>query len=293
MLSYNINLICDFFFMLVVLLRATAVFCLAFTVNVVSAEPYRILASLRPLALVAQEVIAEAGLEDQVLVESVVGPGQSAHHLALRLSQLRRLADADLVVWIGPELEQFLVKPIAAKPAQQVLEFAGLQQSAPKDYHLWLSIEKTAALAISLGARLQAAFPDSNVAVASQRYSKRLLAVQQTMVNRFQSLDRSAGVLVYHESVQHLLVPLAIQQNAALVQVPEQQISMKTLVQVKSITEPGQCLLADVEEAAHAKGYADRLGVRLVVLDLLATDPQTEGYVAFMQRMGDALATCF
>lgn len=43
----------------------------------------------------------------------IVTPGASPHGYALRPSQARNLQQADLVVWIGPELTPWLAKPIA------------------------------------------------------------------------------------------------------------------------------------------------------------------------------------
>ncbi|MFT7593081.1 MAG: zinc transport system substrate-binding protein [Paracoccaceae bacterium] len=61
----------------------------------------------------------------------IVTPGASPHGYALRPSQARNLQQADLVVWIGPELTPWLAKPIAtlAPEADQLelLEAPGTQ----------------------------------------------------------------------------------------------------------------------------------------------------------------------
>ena len=59
--------------------------------------------SIKPLALIAQEI---AG--DKVSVENLLPVKASPHDYPLRVSDIRRLQDADLVLWVGPSLETFL-----------------------------------------------------------------------------------------------------------------------------------------------------------------------------------------
>src|SRR5690606_24639186 len=63
-----------------------------------------------PLQLVAAAVQDGAGTPDVLLPA-----GASAHDYALRPSDVRRLRDAQLFYWVGPELENFLVRPLAAR----------------------------------------------------------------------------------------------------------------------------------------------------------------------------------
>ncbi|WP_006786858.1 zinc ABC transporter substrate-binding protein ZnuA [Thiorhodospira sibirica] len=48
----------------------------------------------------------------------LVPPGTSPHDYAMRPSEMRALQDADLVIWVGPELERFLQRPLHNLPAQ-------------------------------------------------------------------------------------------------------------------------------------------------------------------------------
>jgi hypothetical protein len=78
---------------------------------------------LPDLALAAPRVAASippvhslvAGVMDGVGEPTLlVPPTASAHSFALRPSEARALAQADLVFWIGPAYETFLEKPLAA-----------------------------------------------------------------------------------------------------------------------------------------------------------------------------------
>jgi zinc transport system substrate-binding protein len=66
-----------------------------------------LVASIRPLAFLLNELALPA---DKVI--QLVSNNSSAHHYQLKVSDRRLLQSADLVVWVGPELELFLEKPL-------------------------------------------------------------------------------------------------------------------------------------------------------------------------------------
>jgi len=73
-------------------------------------------ASITPLQLIAAEV-----LDGIAKPEVLIPPGASPHAYSLRPSDTRKIHDADLVVWVGPELEQFLTKPISQSNATKLM----------------------------------------------------------------------------------------------------------------------------------------------------------------------------
>lgn len=89
------------FFLLVSLLLAE---------RVCATEPdikLSVLSSIRPLALLAEEVGGS-----NVRVSTLLPAGQSPHHYSLRFSDRRQIADAVLVIWVGPSTEPFLDKTL-------------------------------------------------------------------------------------------------------------------------------------------------------------------------------------
>ncbi|MBP9960647.1 MAG: zinc ABC transporter substrate-binding protein, partial [Pseudomonas sp.] len=57
----------------------------------------RVLTSIKPLQLIAAAVQDGVGTPEVLLP-----PGASPHHYALRPSDVRRVAEVDLLYWIGP-----------------------------------------------------------------------------------------------------------------------------------------------------------------------------------------------
>ncbi|MBV2134187.1 zinc ABC transporter substrate-binding protein [Pseudomonas sp. MAP12] len=104
------------------LLPAAALAWLLATPALALAE-VRVLTSIKPLQLIAAAVQEGAGSPDVLLP-----PGASPHHYALRPSDVRRVREAALLYWIGPDLEVFLPRVLDGRqqPSLAVQELAGL-----------------------------------------------------------------------------------------------------------------------------------------------------------------------
>ncbi len=76
-----------------------------------TAETPKVLASIRPVFALAETVMAGVG-EPGFLVPG----GLSPHSYALRPSDAERLAHADVVIWVGEHLENFLKRPLDGLP---------------------------------------------------------------------------------------------------------------------------------------------------------------------------------
>ena len=63
-----------------------------------------VLTSIRPLGLLAEAVVGDHGAVNVLLPK-----GASAHHYQLGYSDRKSLNEADLVLWIGENLETFFV----------------------------------------------------------------------------------------------------------------------------------------------------------------------------------------
>lgn len=74
-----------------------------------AAEPPRVVASIKPVQALAAAVMRGAGTPGLILSGNA-----SPHAYALRPSDATALRQAELVFWIGPTLEGFLVKPLVA-----------------------------------------------------------------------------------------------------------------------------------------------------------------------------------
>ncbi|ORM57584.1 zinc ABC transporter substrate-binding protein [Pantoea rodasii] len=85
-----------------------------------------VVASIKPIGFIA------AAIADGVTpVEVLLPDGASEHDYALRPSDVKRIKNADLVVWVGPEMEAFLTKSAADLPETKNLEIAAMPGVKP------------------------------------------------------------------------------------------------------------------------------------------------------------------
>lgn len=92
------------------------------------AETPRVVTDIGPVESLVAQVMQGIGAPDRLLA-----PGASPHEMALRPSQARALAEADVVVWIGPALTPGLADRIGTlAPAARSLPL----QDIPGTHHL-------------------------------------------------------------------------------------------------------------------------------------------------------------
>lgn len=106
------------------------------------ASPLKILATIPPLAFIAHDIAGDAAH-----VEILLPPGSSPHHYQLKPSDRIKLAQADLVLWLGGNAENYLVSVLSGSAAQKkslaVLDLSKMKSllhyDSELDIHFWLN----------------------------------------------------------------------------------------------------------------------------------------------------------
>ena len=80
-----------------------------------------VVTSIKPLGFIASAIA-----EGVTPVTVVLPDGASEHDYALRPSDVRRIKNADLLVWVGPEMESFVTRSASQLPANKNLELSAL-----------------------------------------------------------------------------------------------------------------------------------------------------------------------
>ncbi|WP_110969913.1 zinc ABC transporter substrate-binding protein ZnuA [Pseudomonas huaxiensis] len=283
----------------------------------------RVLTSIQPLQLIAAAVQDGVGKPEVLLP-----PGASPHHYALRPSDVRRVADVDLLYWIGPDMEGFLPRVLngRSKPTIAVQSLPGMHlrhfgedsqshdeheehgddadehdhdhRPGSLDAHLWLSTVNARVIAGSMSAELSAADP-ANAA----RYQSNLKAFEQRLDALDQRLkDRVAGVagkpfFVFHEAFDYFesaygLKHAGVFSVAAEVQPGAQHVAAMR----KRLQEAGKtCVFSEPPLRPRlAETLTAGLPVKLAELDALGgTLPVTaQGYEQLLDNLGNGLAGC-
>lgn len=272
-----------------------------------TAKP-QILASIKPLALIAQEI---AG--DNAAIETLLPVTASPHDYPLKMSDHRRLRDADLVLWVGPELESFLARSLANIPPAKVMaaydlpdlywpentvESDGHQHAnhhhAGGDPHLWLDPRNAQVIARALAAKLIAIDPQSATAYQAntERFVARLQQLDQQL-NRQLAPIKSQGFAVYHEGYSHFVSRYGLHQVGYVTYAPERRPGAKHLKELHEVLkQEGKCLFVEpYYQVESIESMAQSMGLRIGVLDPIG-DQQVSSYQQLLEKLGQSFLTC-
>ncbi|MGX1124512.1 zinc ABC transporter substrate-binding protein [Pseudomonas sp. HLS-6 TE3448] len=276
----------------------------------------RVLTSIKPLQLIAAAVQDGVGTPEVLLP-----PGASPHHYALRPSDVRRVAEVDLLYWIGPDMEGFLPRVLSGrnKPSVALQAVPGLQlrhfgedshshestdehdhdhRPGSLDAHLWLAPANARVIAAKMTADLVAADPTN-----AARYQSNLSAFEQ----RLDALDlrlkaRLAGVsgrpyFVFHEAFDYFEAAYGLQHTGVFSVAAEVQPGAQHVAAMrKRLQEVGKtCVFSEPPLRPRlAETLTAGLPVRLAELDALGgnTPVTAQGYEQVLEKLGNDLAGC-
>lgn len=264
-----------------------------------SAEKLDVIASIKPLTLIARDLLG-----DEARVETLVTGAASPHDYALKVSDMRHLNRADLVLWMGPELERFLEKPLATLDPARVLTLAqdrattGPEHRHGADPHQWLDPNRAMQMARDLAERLGELFPQRRQ-VIQQRLQRQLKVYQQLDQELEQALTpvKSMGFVVQHRGYDYFVNAYGLHQLGWLSVSPEQPPGVRHLYELQRALqgrpedEKARCLFI---ERAHpsetALNLAGELGLRPQTLDILGESADT--YPQLMRQLARDVISC-
>lgn len=283
-------------------LRLVAAIAILFTACASQAKPL-VLSSLKPLTLIAQEITGSNADVDTLL------PASASHHdYPLKVSDYARLQKADVILWVGPELESFLQKPTANLTATKIITAYGLagmhwpvelaaahdDHRHAQDPHLWLDPRNAVVVAQAVAEKL--------VQIDSAN-AKQYRANLQLFTVKMQQLDEKlrlllkpvagVGFAVYHEGFAHFVSHYGLHQVDYVALTPEQKPGAKHMHQLRErLAKEGKCLfLEPFNDMQSTRDLAQELHLHIGTLDALGTQGATH-YAQLLEQMAAAFSTC-
>jgi zinc transport system substrate-binding protein len=249
-------------------------------------------------------------------------PGGSPHSASLRPSQARAMAEADLMIWIGPELESFLRVPVSRliRPAavMQLLELEELKripqrhgglwedehaEEASHDHqgtnpHIWLSPENARQIVDSIGKRLIRIDPQNSAA-----YQRNLEELQRRIEQLRQELSaqlapiRQRPYLVFHDAYPYFENSFSLNAIGSIRISAERAPGARRLQQIRNKISKSAavCLFTEPQfSPTLAESLAKGSNLKLGELDPLGTVTATgdDGWFQLMRALADNLSEC-
>lgn len=291
----------------------------------VSTSSADVVTSIRPLAFIASG-IADGVTETQVLLPD----GSSPHDYALKPSDLKKIKQADLFVWVGPDMEMFLQKPINTLPQNKRLALAEQANIKPllmaethedehdhehadeanhdKDHehhhhgeynmHIWLSPEIANYAAQDIYERLVELYPDQKdrLDVNLRKFRENMTQNDKKIANILQPA-KSKGYFVFHDAYGYFEKHYQLAPLGHFTINPEIQPGAQKLHQIRTqlVEHKAQCVFAEPQfRPAVIESVARNTGVKMGTLDPLgiglALGP--DSYMRFLTQLSEQYASC-
>lgn len=258
----------------------TLAFFAAWSVQVSAADFIRpkVLASIKPVELMVKAI---AG--DQFQVDTLLAAGRNPHSQTMTLLERQKVSEADLVVWLGVEFERFLAKPMASGDVPSLAlgqipdlswphsssNHAAQELRKGLDLHLWLSPANVDLAYMAIAQQLKLLNPLATAAIEKNLFDAR----EQLRLTTAQIASSLAALKDYafgvnHDGFSHFVAAFSLNQVAAVSQLPEQQLSVRSMLSLRKQMQGARCLVVDTQTTSNMK-LANTLGVAPVVIDAL------------------------
>ncbi|MGC0986406.1 zinc ABC transporter substrate-binding protein ZnuA [Pantoea agglomerans] len=283
-----------------------------------------VVASLKPVGFIA------AAIADGVTPVDVLLPdGASEHDYSLRPSDAKRLKNADLVVWVGPEMEAFMAKSAAELPAQKNLAMVNIdgvkpllisggededehtaEKSEEQDadahhhhrgefnMHLWLSPEIARKTAVAIHGKLLELMPQDKAKLdANLQQFEVALADTDKRVSAQLAPVKNKGYFVFHDAYTYFEKQYGLSPTGHFTVNPEIQPGAQRLHQIRTqlVEQKAVCVFAEPQfRPAVIDAVARGTQVRKGTLDPLGTDISLakDSYVKFLSQLSSQYESC-
>lgn len=297
--------------------RLLVLLLLSLTALSVRAE-VRVLTSIKPLQLIAAAVQEGVGSP-----EALLPPGASPHHFALRPSDVRQVQQADLLYWVGPDLEGFLPRVLNTrdKPSQAVQELPGMtlrhfgqaesgedehhdehghddhdhdHRPGSLDAHLWLLPANARVIAARMAADLASADPANAARYRAnlQAFEQRLDALDVRLKARLAPLA-GKPFFVFHQAFDYFESAYGLQHAGVFTAASEVQPGARHVAAMRERLKAAgaACVFSEPPLRPRlAETLAAGLPVRLAELDALGVEARS--YEQLLEALAGQLAGC-
>lgn len=220
---------------------------------------------------------------DDVRVTNLTTPGVEPHDLELTPSQLDRIEDATLVLYVGGGFQP-AVSRAAARIGDAGLDVRTRISMRPNDAHFWLDPTRMAAAVDEIAAALGRAVPAKRAVFRARAaaYRRELAAVDRSYRTGLSSCRRRV-IVTAHDSFGYLAARYGLRQYSVSGAAPDVEPTPQRLTELAAIARRTGTTTVFTETLVSprvGRTLAREAGVRTAVLDPI------EGLTAADQRAG-------
>lgn len=294
--------------------------------SVVSIANANVLTTIKPLGFISA-AITDGVTETTVLLPTSASP----HDYSLKPSDVEKLQSAELIVWIGDEMESFLEKSIDKLPKEKVLTLEDVKsikqlvESAKReddhdhhdhdhheheghdhhhdhdhdeDWHIWLSPTAAETIAEQITERLNQQYPEQKAKIAENLAQfKTTLATKHAEIEKQLTPHKGKGYYTFHDAYRYFEGAYGLNSLGSFTINPTVAPGAKTLAKIKqNLTEhKAECLFAEPQFTPKViESLSKGTSAKVGQLDPLGANIELskEAYPQFLQAMADQFNEC-
>lgn len=281
-----------------------------------------IVTSIKPVSMV---VAAIAG--DHAEIQQIVSSTASPHDFAMRPSDLRKISNADTVVWVGESLERFLEKPLKnAGKEQSSIEWLALESMSLHNFaeeahddegegheehegheghnhdgvdpHVWLSPDNARVLAKAVAARLvsldaeNATYYKGNLATFEKGLTAKDAEIRQAL-----SKVSTVPYIVFHDGYSYFEQHYGLSHSGEITVSPERKPGAKKVAEIRREIEEHkvQCVFSEPQfSPAIVEILLEGSSVKTAPLDPLGGNVAMgkNAYFSFLDNLSGQFLSC-
>ncbi len=204
-----------------------------------------ILTSIKPLQLITQAVTG-----NQATIGVLLPPGATPHHYSMRPSDIKKITNADLVIWLGSFAEPYLEGLAENKlHKHKMLDITpdDIKEIHMNDLHFWLGPQQAVKIAMQINEKLKLIDPTRKDLYQANlhKFQQQLEHFSAKLKSRF--TNSTLNYLVYHNAYQYFELAAGIDHVGIININPEIKPSAKQLVRLQNLVQQGQvsCIIAE------------------------------------------------
>ena len=293
------------------------------TTSLASSSP-TILASIKPVQLIITLLNRPLLAHDINLeVSTLLPPGSTPHDYVLKPSDIVRVLQADLIVWMGPAVEPYLVPIIARADLDKVIEISQLDvlkrlpfrallenegghddnehhshehdEILQFDPHLWWSVDNAEVIATQILSGFGSESDGNKPVMDKEAMVKQAMQPIRALLTskQRQATKLQPSFLLFHDGLQYLESDLGVVSAARVALDDDHRPGIKTLLALKQKVEVNRvvCVVAETNtnvSIIHKIEAATPL--RQIVIDSLGWG--RVNYYDMLQQAYDEILGC-
>lgn len=282
-------------------------------------QPLQVVVSIKPIHSLVSAIMGDTG--DPTLL---ITGGTSPHAFSLKPSHAAALARADLVVWIGPDMERFLTAPLSnlaanarSLPLIHIEDITRLPtreggiwhepnnhegtdeaEEQPIDPHIWLNVSNAIAMTVAIEKALNETYPDHAETFAHNANELRMVlgALDIQIAARIAPVV-TRPFFVFHDAYQYFENHYGLSPLGAVTVTPDISPGARRLVNMRTLGQEQDqlCVFAEPQfEPRLAQLLTENSTAHLAYMDPLGSDIAAgpEHYAQTMRALTQNLVGC-